>query len=144
VSSQANVVKELIDRGLPPVQADMKRFFAGLTAMTAASDIPSASARAALRAARDHATAAQQALLHANSGHILLVQGGAQAVRGFKYLADGLTSLLHGVSSTGATASRDIATARALFVKSGSEFLKADRALGCPYGCEKPKVVPIP
>ena len=24
------------------------------------------------------------------------------------------------------------------------EFLNADRAMGCPYGCTKPKVVPMP
>jgi len=54
VSSEANIVKDLIDRGLAPVQADMARFRAGLDAMTAASDKPPASAIRALRSARSY------------------------------------------------------------------------------------------
>jgi hypothetical protein len=144
MSSKANIVKQLIDQGLPPVQADMRQFFSGLNAMTATSDIPSQSARNALRSAHDHAIAAQQALLHANQGHIRLVQGGSQAIRAFGYLASGIAALQKGVSSIGASAAGDLATARTLFAKSGDEFLKADRAMGCPYGCTTPKVVPIP
>ena len=55
VSSEANIVKDLIDRGLRPIQADMARFAAGLRAMNTASERPPASALNALRAARDHA-----------------------------------------------------------------------------------------
>ena len=53
MSSEANIVKDLIDRGLQPIQADMARFSAGLHAMTAANEKPSASAmaRSARRAA---------------------------------------------------------------------------------------------
>ena len=63
MSSEANIVKDLIDRGLQPVQADMARFSAGLHAMTAANEKPSASAMAALRSAGSHAAAAHKAVL---------------------------------------------------------------------------------
>jgi hypothetical protein len=143
VSSEANIVKDLIDRGLAPVQADMARFRGGLATMTAASDKPSAAAMSALRAARDHASAAHNALLGANQGHIRLLQGGSQAVRGFLYLSQGLSALISGLSSTGATATGQLAAARRLLARSGDEFYSADRALGCPYGCHKPATVTI-
>ncbi len=139
MSSEANIVKDLIDRGLGPVHADMDRFSAGLHTMSAASDRPSASAMSALRAASDHAEAARLALRNA-PGRIYLIPGGGQAIRGFLYLRDGLAALARGLSSTGAAASRDLAQARSLLARSGSEFLAADRALGCPYGCRKPAV----
>ena len=138
MSSEANLVKDLIDRGLQPVHADMARFTAGLHAMTAASDRPSASAMAALRAASTHAAAGHKALLGANAGHIRLMQGGSQALRGFLYLDQGLAALARGLTGTGAAASRDLAQARSLLDRSGTEFSAADRALGCPYGCKKP------
>jgi len=144
VSSEASIVKDLIDSGLRPVHADMDRFSAGLHAMTAASDRPSAPALAALRAASNHAAAGRQALLGAASGHIRLMQGGSQALRGFLYLSQGLAALAQGLTSTGAAASRDLAEARSLLSRSGSEFYAADRALGCPYGCRKPAVPAVP
>ena len=138
MSSEANLVKDLIDRGLAPVHADMARFTAGLHAMTAASDRPSASAMAALRSAGNHAAAGHKALLGANSGHIRLMQGGSQALRGFLYLDQGLAALARGLTVAASTASRDLAQARSLLDRSGTEFAAADRALGCPYGCRKP------
>jgi len=140
VSSQ-NLVKDLIDRGLAPVQADMKRFNAGLHASTAASERPSASTLSALRSAIDHAAAAHKAVLGANQGHIRLMQGGSQALLGFLYLNQGLAALLRGLTATGAAATRELAAARSLLARSGSKFLEADRALGCPYGCKKPVTV---
>ncbi len=137
MSSEANVVKDLIDRGLQTVRADMARFDAGLHSMTASSDAPPASALTALRTARDDAETARQALLHA-PGHIRLYQGGSQALTAFLHLNQGLAALLRGLSSGGSTASRELATARSLLTRSGDEFLKADRALGCPFGCRKP------
>jgi hypothetical protein len=137
VSSEANVVKDLLDRGLKQIEADMDRFAAGLRATTAASDRPPASAFRALRAARDHALAAQKALLAVS--HVYLIQGGAQAVRTFKYLADGLSAVDRGLGSTGATAAKAFSDAHGLFARSSTEFRTADRALGCPHGCqEKP------
>ncbi len=144
VSSEANIVKDLIDRGLAPIQADMARFRAGLDAMTAASDKPPASAIRALRSARDHAVAAQRSLNAANGGHIRLIPGGGQAIRGFLYLSQGLSALLGALGSTGATTAGELASARKLLARSGSEFLAADRALHCPYGCRKPPTVTIP
>lgn len=138
MSSEANIVKDLIDRGLQPVQADMARFSAGLHAMTAANEKPSASAMAALRSAGSHAAAAHKAVLGANSGHIRLVQGGSQALRGFLYLDQGLAALARGLTGAASTASGDLAQARSLLDRSGAEFAAADRALGCPYGCKKP------
>jgi hypothetical protein len=138
VSSEANIVKDLIDRGLAPIQADMTRFRAGLGAMTAASDKPPAAAISALRSARDHASAALNSLKSANQGHIRLAPGGSQAIRGFLYLSQGLSSLLSAVSSTGATAAGELASAQKLLARSGSEFLAADRGMHCPYGCRKP------
>jgi hypothetical protein len=138
VSSEANIVKDLIDRGLQPVHADMARFSVGLHAMTAANEKPSASAMAALRSASNHAAAGRKALLGANSGHIRLVQGGSQALGGFLYLDQGLAALARGLAGTGSAASRDLAQARSLLDRSQAEFSAADRALGCPYGCKKP------
>lgn len=138
MSSEANIVKDLIDRGLQPVRADMARFRSGMGAMTAASDRPSASAMAALRSASTHAAAGRKALLGANSGHIRLVQGGSQAIAGFLYLDQGLAALARGLTGTGSTASHDLAQARSLLDRSGAEFAAADRAMGCPYGCKKP------
>jgi hypothetical protein len=143
VSEQANIVKDLIDRGLAPVQADMTRFRGGLAAMTATSERPPASAMTALRAARDHAAAGHKALLGANQGHIRLMQGGSQAIRGFLYLNQGLSALISGLSATGATATGQLAAARRLLARSGDEFYAADRALGCPYGCHKPATVTV-
>jgi hypothetical protein len=143
VSSEANIVKELIDRGLAPVHADMARFRAGLGAMTAASDKPPASAISAIRSARDHSNAALSSLRTANQGHIRLVQGGSQAIRGFLYLSQGLSALLSALSSTGATTTGELTSARTLLARSGSEFLAADRAMHCPYGCHKPPTVTI-
>ncbi|HZO62764.1 MAG TPA: hypothetical protein VFB35_07265 [Gaiellaceae bacterium] len=139
MSSEANVVKDLLDRGLAPIQADMDRFAAGLRATTTGSDRPPASAFRALHAARDHALAAQKALLGVS--HVYLIQGGAQAVRTFKYLADGLSAVDRGLGSTGATAAKAFGDARTLLARSSAEFRKADRALGCPYGCDQK---PIP
>jgi hypothetical protein len=137
VSSEANVVRDLLDRGLRPIQADMDRFATGLDATTAASDQPPAAAFRALHAARDHALAAQKALLAVS--HIYLIPGGAQAVRTFKYLADGLSAVDRGLGSTGATSARAFSDARGLLARSSAEFRKADRVLGCPYGCaQKP------
>jgi hypothetical protein len=136
-----NIVKDLIDRGLQPVHADMARFSAGLHAMTAANEKPSAPAMAALRSAANHAAAGHKALLAANSGHIRLVQGGSQALRGFLYLEQGLAALSRGLTGTGTTASHDLAQARSLLDRSGTEFAAADRAMGCPYGCKKPAVI---
>ncbi len=141
--SGADIVKDLIDRGLAPVQADMARFRAGLDATNAASDKPPASAISALRSARDHAAAAKKSLEAANAGHIRLIPGGAQALRGFLYLSQGLSALLSALSSTGTTATGELASARKLLDRSGSEFLAADRALHCPYGCHKPPTVAI-
>ena len=121
----------------------MQRFAAGLNAMTAANERPSASAMGALRSARDRAAAARQALLHA-PGRIYLIPGGGQAIRGFLYLNQGLSALISGLSSTGSTATAELAAARNLLSRSGAEFYAADRALGCPYGCRKPQVVPRP
>ena len=143
MSSEANIVKDLIDRGLAPIQADMARFRAGLGAITAASDRPPASAISALRSARDHASAALNSLKTANQGHIRLVPGGSPAIRGFLYLSQGLSALLSALSSTGATTTGELASARKLLERSGSEFLAADRALHCPYGCLKPPTVTI-
>lgn len=142
--SEANIVKELIDRGLAPIQADMARFRSGLAEMNAASDKPPASAIAALRSARDHASTALNSLKSANAGHIRLVQGGSQAIRGFLYLSQGLSALLSALTSTGATEVGELVSARELLARSGSEFLAADRALHCPYGCRKPPMVTIP
>ncbi|HZQ63842.1 MAG TPA: hypothetical protein VFA66_01275 [Gaiellaceae bacterium] len=143
MSSEANIVKELIDRGMAPIEADMARFRAGLDAMGPASDKPSASAITALRSARDHASAALNSLKTANQGHIRLVPGGGQAIRGFLYLSQGLSALLSALSSTGATTTGELASARKLLARSGSEFLAADRAMHCPYGCHKPPTVTI-
>jgi hypothetical protein len=143
VSSEANIVKDLIDRGMAPIQADMTRFRAGLGAMTAASDRPPASAIRALRSARDRAVAAHAALETANAGHILLVPGGSPALRGFLYLSQGLSALLGALGSTGATTAGQLASARTLLTRSGNEFLAADRAMHCPYGCHKPPAVRI-
>ncbi len=143
MSSEANIVKDLIDRGLAPVHADMARFRAGLGAMTAANDKPPASAISALRSARDHASAALNSLKTANQGHIRLLQGGSQAIRGFLYLSQGLSALLSALSSTGAPTTGELASARKLLARSGSEFLAADRAMQCPYGCRKPPAVTI-
>lgn len=144
MSSEANIVQDLIDSGLRTVHADMARFTAGLKAMTAASDRPSVAALSALRAARDHAAAGHKALLGAAQGHIRLMQGGSQAIRGFLYLNQGLSALLSALSSTGQTATGQLAAARTLLARSGNEFLAADRALHCPYGCVKPPAVTIP
>ncbi|HST24789.1 MAG TPA: hypothetical protein VLJ76_02255 [Gaiellaceae bacterium] len=144
MSSEAEVVKELIDRGLAPIHADMARFRAGLGAMTAASEKPPASAIGALRSARDHAEEALNSLKSANAGHIRLAQGGSQAIRGFLYLSQGLTALLGALSSTGSKAADELVSARRLLARSGSEFLAADRALHCPYGCRKSPLVTIP
>jgi hypothetical protein len=142
VSSEANIVKDLIDSGLRPIHGDLDRFAAGLHAMTAASERPPASAIGALRAARDHAEAARQALLHA-PGRIYLIPGGGQAIRGFLYLRDGLSALLRGLTATGATATKELASSRSLLARSNGEFSKADRILGCPYGC-RTTTVPAP
>ena len=139
MSSEANVVKDLLDRGLRPIQADMDRFAAGLRATNTASDRPPASAFRALHAARDHALAAQKALLAVS--HIYLIPGGAQAVRTFKYLADGLSAVDRGLASTGTTAAHAFTDARSLLARSSAEFRKADRVLGCPYGCQQ-KTIP--
>lgn len=141
--SSQNVVTDLINRALPLIRADMRRFAAGLDAMTAANERPSASAMSALRSARDRAAAARQSLLHA-PGRIYLIPGGGQAIRGFLYLNQGLSALISGLSSTGSTATGELAAARTLLARSGDEFHAADRALGCPYGCHKPPVVPRP
>jgi hypothetical protein len=144
MSSEANIVKDLIDRGLAPVQADMARFRTGLGAMTAASEKPPAAAIGALRSARDHAVAAEAALKGANAGHIRLVQGGSQAIRGFLYLGQGLSALLDALSSGDVPPAGKLDSARKLLARSESEFLAADRAMHCPYGCRKPPAVTIP
>jgi hypothetical protein len=143
VSSEANIVKDLIDRGMAPIRADMARFRAGLGAMNAASERPPASAISTLRSARDHAVAAQNSLKAANAGHIRLIPGGGQAIRGFLYLGKGLSALLIALTSTGATVPGELASARKFLAQSGNEFLAADRALHCPYGCHKPPTVTI-
>lgn len=143
MSSEANTVRELIDRGLAPIQADMARFHNGLTQMTAASDKPPGSAISALRSARDHANAALGSLKTANQGHIRLAQGGSQAIRGFSYLSQGLTALL-GAFSSGAPTAAELRSAGELLDRSSSEFLAADRAMQCPYGCRRTTTPTIP
>lgn len=134
MSEQASPVKDLIDRGRAPITDDLARFSTALRTQDPQSQRAPAAALAALRAARDHARAAHQALLDFK-GRIRLIQGGAQALRGFLYLGDGLDAMLKGLSGS-STAAADLARARDLMSRSDAEFRKADRALGCPYGCQ--------
>ena len=97
-----------------------------------------------LRSARDHAVAGETALKAANQGHIRLVQGGSQAIRGFQYLGQGLSALLGALSTGGVPPAAQLTTARSLLARSTLEFLAADRAMGCPYGCHEPPAVKIP
>ena len=71
--SSQNVVTDLIDRALPPIRADMRRFGAGLDAMTAANERPSASAMSALRLARDRGVVALERCGRGRSATTLFV-----------------------------------------------------------------------
>lgn len=131
----ASPVKDLLEQGLVPIRADMARFSAGIRKQDPQSASAPSSALAALRAARDHARAAHQALLDFK-GRIRLIPGGAQALRGFLYLGDGLDAMHRGLSKP-STQAQELSRARDLLARSDAEFAKADRILGCPYGCAK-------
>jgi hypothetical protein len=142
MASEADV-KDLIDHGMAPIQADLNRFETALRSMSPTSDGAPAAAIQALRSARDDATAAYTSLDTANQGHIRLAQGGAQALRAFLYLGQGLTFLLQALTSTDASTVASLTTkAKARIAQSNSELLAADRALGCPYGCRPAPAMP--
>ena len=143
MSSEADIVKDLIDQGMGPIRADLQRFAAALSSMGATSEGPPASAIQAVRSARGHAAAAEASLNAANSGHIRLAQGGAQALRAFLYLGQGLTILEQSLtSSNGSTIVSLTTKAKVLIDQANAELLAADRALGCPYGCRPTPAMP--
>jgi hypothetical protein len=145
LSSEANVVKDLIDQGMAPIRADLDRFEAGLRAMSATSEDPPAAAVQAVRAAQAHAATAYASLAGANSGHIRLLQGGAQALRAFLYLGQGLTILEQSLTATNGSTIVSLTTkAKGLIDQANEELLAADRALGCPYGCRPAPPMPKP
>jgi hypothetical protein len=145
VSSKGNIVKDLIDRGMAPIRADLARFAAALGSMSASSEDPSAAAVEAVRSARDHAAAAETSLTTANQGHIRLIPGGAQAIRAFIYLGQGLTVLEQALTSpNGSTVASLTTKAKGLIDRANDELLAADRALGCPYGCRPAPLLPKP
>ena len=142
MSSEASV-QDLIDAGMAPIQADLNRFAAALAKLTASSEDPSTAAVQAVHAARAHAAAAVAALNAANQGHIRLAQGGAQAIRAFTYLGQGLGYLEQALTSKdGTTVVGLTKKAKSLIDQSNSELLAADRALGCPYGCRPAPAMP--
>jgi hypothetical protein len=142
MASEADV-KDLIDRGMAPVQADLNRFESALRSMSATSDLAPPAAIQALRAAQSDANAAYKALDSANQGHIRLAQGGSQALQAFLYLGQGLGFLVQALTSTDApTVTRLMAKAKGLIDRSNDELLAADRALGCPYGCRPAPAMP--
>ncbi len=143
MSSEANIVKDLIDQGMGPIRADLDRFAAALGSMGATSEDPPAAALQAVRAAKGHAAAAEASLNAANSGHIRLAQGGAQALRAFLYLGQGLTILEQAMTSPNGSTIVSLTTkAKVLIDQANAELLAADRALGCPYGCRPAPPMP--
>ncbi len=145
MSSEANIVKDLIDQGMAPIRADLDRFATALHSMSASSEDPPAAAVQAVRSARDHAAAAETALTTANSGHIRLIPGGAQALRAFLYLGQGLTILEQAITSKdGSTVVSLTTKANGLIARANDELLAADHALGCPYGCRAVPPMPQP
>ena len=145
MSSEANIVKDLIDQGMAPIRADLDRFEAGLRSMSATSEDPPAAAVQAVRAARAHAATAYASLSAANSGHIRLMQGGAQALRAFLYLGQGLTILEQALTSKDGPTIVSLTTkAKGLIDQANGELYAADRALGCPYGCRPAPPMPKP
>lgn len=143
MSSKGSIVQDLIDQGMAPIRADLDRFEAGLRSMSATSEDPPPAAVQAVRAARQHAAAAYASLLAADAGHIRLAQGGAQALRAFLYLGQGLTVLEQALTSKdGATIVSLTKKAKGLIDQSNGELYAADRALGCPYGCRPAPLMP--
>jgi hypothetical protein len=143
--SRANIVEELIDEGMAPIQADLDQFEAALRTMNATSENPPGAAVKAVRSAHDHAVAAYRSLDAANAGHIRLLPGGAQALRAFLYLGQGLTILEQALTSKdGSTSVSLTVRAKGLIDRANGELLAADRALGCPYGCRPAPPMPKP
>ena len=138
-------LKQLIDQGMAPVNADLNRLAAALSSTSATSDGLPAAAVQAVRAAHDDAVAAYTSLTTANDGHVRLLQGGGQAIRAFLYLSQGLAALEQALSSNDdATIVSLTKKAKGLIDSANDELLAADRALGCPYGCRKAPAMPAP
>lgn len=141
--SSEDSVQGLIDAGMNPIRADLHRFATALASMTAASEDPSAAAVQAVHSAREHAAATLVSLNAAFQGHIRLAQGGAQAVRAFTYLGQGLGFLEQALTSKDGTTIVNLTKkAKGLVDQANSELLAADRALGCPYGCRPAPAMP--
>ena len=124
-------IKALLDAALPAINADIDRF--GDVLQTWKWNT------AAFGRIQRRISDLRSSLRALNSQHPAL----EPAVSGVTSLAHGLVAFDRARKATNdAAAAQATKEARALFERSSTALLAVDRALGCPYGCRKPRSRP--